>query len=343
MTTESSPFAGNATAITALRNGILLGRLPHAYVFSGPPQIGKGTLARWLAATLLCQNRRATPPDPCGICRACRRIVQGTHPDVQTFGLARQAMSNDRVSASRELGIDTVRELVREIDLLPYEAERKVYIIEDADALTDEAANGLLKTLEEPPAYATIVLIAGEDRRLPETIRSRCAILRLHPVPQADIAELLRVRSALAPEVVHRIAQLSAGRPGWALGAATDAGVLVEHDAHVDALIAALAGGATGRLRLAEKLAQRWSAGHRREIYATLYDWLGFWRSVMLEAATTTPAGMYPQHQASMDRLGANGVDAPAHAAARTLEAISHLDANVSTRMAIETLLLDLP
>ena len=342
-TTKSSRFAGNAGAIAVLQRAITLGRMPHAYLFSGSPQVGKGTLARWLAATLLCQVRPAGPPEPCGTCKACRRIANGTHPDVQSLSLARQAAGNDRVAASRELGIDAVRELAHEIDLLPFEGDRKIYIIEDADTLTDEAVNGLLKTLEEPPSYATIVLVAVEDRRLPETIRSRCATLRLKPVPVVEIEQLISERADLAPEAAARIAQLSAGRPGWALRAASDAGVLVEHDKHIDDLIVALSGGATGRLRLAEKMAQRWAAGHRQEVYATLYDWLGFWRSVMLHAADTTPAGMDPQHRATVDRLAANGFDVPAQSAARTLEAISHIDANVSTRMSIESLLLDLP
>jgi DNA polymerase-3 subunit delta' len=343
MTSESFAFAGNTGTITALRRAKTLNRLPHAYVFSGPPQIGKSTLARWLAALLLCQNPASDPPEPCGTCGACRRIARSTHPDVQTFSLSRQAASTDRVAASRELGIDTVREIVREIDLLPFEADRKVYIIEDADALTDEAANGLLKTLEEPPLYATMVLLASEDRRLPETIRSRCTILRLQPVPTIEIESLLQSRTNLQLETVTRIAHLALGRPGWALQATTDSRVLVEHDTHVDALISALAGGATARLGLAEKMAKRWTDGHRPEIYTTLYDWLGFWRYAMLRATDNAPAGLYPLHDTTVDRLAANSADIPARAASRTLEAISHLDANVSARMAIETLLLDLP
>ncbi len=343
MTSGSSAFAGNQGTIAALRRATTVGRLSHAYVLSGPPQIGKSTLARWLAQLLLCQDPISDPPEPCGTCGVCRRITQGTHPDAQTFSLARQAASTDRVAASRELGIDTVREIVREIDLLPFEADRKVYIVEDADALTDEAANGLLKTLEEPPSYATIVLLATEDRRLPETIRSRCTILRLQPVPTTEIASLLQASSDLPPETLARIALLSLGRPGWALQAAADSGVLDEHDAHVDALVSALTGGATARLGVAEKMAKRWSDGHRPEIYTTLYDWLGFWRYVMLRVTGNAPAGLYPHHQSTVDQLAANGVDIAARAASRTLEAISHLDANVSARMAIETLLLDLP
>jgi DNA polymerase-3 subunit delta' len=327
----------------ALRAAIARGRLPHAYLFTGPPHIGKSTLARWLAQALLCERRQPGEGEPCGECSACARVARGTHPDVQTYGLARQAQASDRATASRELGIDTVRELVGEIDLLPFEAERKVYIIEDADTLTEEAANGLLKTLEEPPAYATLVLVAVDDSNLPATIRSRCTPLKLHPVAPGEMEELLRSRTQLPPDAVARIAALSAGRPGWALTAAADPAVLETHDANVAALLDALRAGAAGRLALAERLGKRWTAGHRQEVYDALFDWLGFWRAVMLAEAGNPAGAAYPAHEAEIARLSAQGTGAAGKAAARVLEAVKHLDANVNTRMAVETLLLDLP
>ncbi|MDP9352159.1 MAG: DNA polymerase III subunit delta' [Chloroflexota bacterium] len=336
-------FVGNPSAIRALQAAISADRLAHAYLFTGPPQVGKATLALWLAQTLLCEHRPAGAPSPCGTCRACLRIARGTHPDVQTFSLERQARDNDRATASHELGIGTVREIVREIDLLPFEAERKVYIIKDADTLTEEAANSLLKTLEEPPSYATLVMVAAEATNLPETIRSRCAVLRLHPVGHAEIEHLLRERVDLPPDQLARIVGLAVGRPGWALQAASDPSLLQTHDENVAALLQALEGGAVARLALAEKLGKRWTAGHRAQVYAALFDWLGYWRSVMRVAAGEKDPGLDEHQKAAAERLARHGVDATSRAAGRTLEAISQLDANVNTRMAVETLLLDLP
>lgn len=339
----ATAFAGNAAAMRTLRAALTAGRLPHAHLFTGPPQVGKGTLARWLAQTLLCQSPPQGDPAPCGACGACVRIAHGTHPDVQTFGLERQARESDRATASRELGIDTVRAIVGEIDLLPFEARRKVYVVEDADTLTEEAANGLLKTLEEPPAYATLVLLAVEDRALPDTIRSRCAPLRLHAVPTREIEALLRARTSLPPEDAARVAALAQGRPGWALEAAADPAVLERHDANLDALLEALRGGVAARLALAERLAKRWTAGHRQEVYAALYDWLGFWRGAMLVTAGAANGSIDAKYRAEMEKRAGDSVDGAGRAAARTLEAIAQLDANVNTRMAVETLLLDLP
>lgn len=337
-------FIGNAPALRALRAAITSGRLPHAYLFTGPPQVGKRTLALWLAQALLCERRCPGETEPCGKCRVCVRVAHGTHPDVQAYSLARQAQASARTSASRELGIDTVREIVREIDLLPFEAERKVYVIEDADTLTEEAANGLLKTLEEPPSYATLILLGVDDSSLPETIRSRCAPVRLHAVATTEIEGLLGSRTQLPAETITRLAALAEGRPGWALQAASDSSLLETHDANVSALVEALRGGATARLALAERMGKRWTAGHRDEVYATLFDWLGFWRDVMLAAAHTSEGpAMHPSHQPELERLSAKGVETAGKAASRTLEAVGHLDANVNTRMTIETLLLDLP
>lgn len=341
--TGTPGFVGNPSAVRALQAAISADRLAHAYLFTGPPHVGKATLALWLAQTLLCERRPPSPPSPCGTCRACLRIARRTHPDVQMFSLERQAREKDRATASRELGIDTVREIVREIDLLPFEADRKVYVIEDADTLTEEAANGLLKTLEEPPGYATLVMVAAEATSLPQTIRSRCALLRLHPVARSEIDQLLREGADLPPEQQARIVELAVGRPGWALQAASDPIVLQTHDENVSALLQALEGGAVARLGLAEKLAKRWTSGHRAEVYAALLDWLGYWRSIMRVAAGEADPGLDKTHKAAAERLARHGVDAASRAASRTLEAISQLDANVNTRMTVETLLLDLP
>ena len=337
------PFVGNAAARESLRTSLRNRSLPHSLLFTGPPQVGKGTLAAWLARSLLCDRRERDGDEPCGECRACVRIAHGTHPDVQTFGIARQAESSDRAAASRELGIGAVRELMGEIDLLPFEAERKVYVIEDAGTLTEEAANALLKTLEEPPAYATLVLVAEDERTLPDTIRSRCAPVRLGPVPDREILALLTDLPGVEPAVARRLAALAAGRPGWALSMAREPKALERHDANIEALLEALGGGAAGRIALAEKLAKRWTAGHRPEVYAALFDWLGFWRHVLHVAAETTEPTAYPDRRADVARLAGLGIGRAAEAASRTVEAVANLDANANTRMTIETLLLRLP
>lgn len=334
---------GNSAALHQLRAALLNGRTPHAYLFTGPPHVGKTTLATWLAQALLCEHPVGKQADPCGTCRACVRISHGSHTDVQIYGLARQAQTTDKAAASRELGIDAAREIVREIDLLPFEAERKVYIIEDAGTLTDEAANALLKTLEEPPSFATLILLAEEESSLPDTVRSRCTAVRLGPVSNDEVLRLLLSQPGSDPRLAERIASLAVGRPGWALRALRDPKVLESHDAHVAALLDALSGGAAARLALAEKMGKRWGAGHRQEVYDTLLDWLGYWRGVMYVSAGAGNPAAYPDQQEQTRTLANRGVEAAGAAAKRTVQALAHLDANVNTRMAIEDLLLGFP
>src|SRR5262249_54940287 len=138
---------GHETCVTVLRHGLARGDLAHAYLLTGPSGIGKSTLARELALALVC-----TPPAraaaPCRTCMQCRLALAGNHPDVTV--LARDA-------ERQVIRAEQIRDLEERIILLPYQAARSVYLIEDADLLHESAANALLKTLEEPPAHASLV------------------------------------------------------------------------------------------------------------------------------------------------------------------------------------------
>ncbi|HFD39309.1 MAG TPA: DNA polymerase III subunit delta', partial [Anaerolineae bacterium] len=137
------PIIGHDWAVTQLRQSLAHGRVAHAYLFCGLPQIGKTHLARLWAQALLCPQ----PDPPCGQCLSCQKIDHGTHPDVQVL---------EGQGAGRSIKIDQVRTLQREAVLLPYEGPRRVFILRDFDQATVEAANSLLKTLEEPPAHVTL-------------------------------------------------------------------------------------------------------------------------------------------------------------------------------------------
>src|SRR5258706_2202855 len=161
MTITGSPnwgIIGHAWAVDFLRRSIAGGHVAHAYLLSGPVGVGKALLALRLAQTLNCQTGG---PDPCLSCRACKRIERGNHPDVRVAGMATQAagLKPDEAARQKDLKIDTVREWQGDISLRPYEGRRRVFILHDAEKLTEAAANAMLKTLEEPPLYATIVLV----------------------------------------------------------------------------------------------------------------------------------------------------------------------------------------
>lgn len=152
--------------------------LPHAYIIEGAYGTGKHTLATELAKALVCENR--TNPDapalPCGECRNCRNISRGACPDVIEIGTDGKA----------SVGVESIRDLRRDVHIYPNDLERKIYIINDAHTMTVQAQNALLLTLEEPPAYAFILLLCENSALMLETIKSRAPIIRMKPLSPED-------------------------------------------------------------------------------------------------------------------------------------------------------------
>lgn len=167
-------------------------RLGGSFLLVGSPGIGKRTVANLLARTLLCQRNEPVAMNPCGVCPACLQVNAETHPDV-----VRVRKPDDKTLIPVELLIGP-REarmqegFCRDIRLRPSSGKRKVAILQDADFLNEEGANCLLKTLEEPPAGAVVMLIGTSEQRQLPTIRSRCQILRLGPLSGGDAVRLIR-------------------------------------------------------------------------------------------------------------------------------------------------------
>jgi DNA polymerase-3 subunit delta' len=190
------------------------GRLAHAYLFLGPPGVGKHLFARELARALLCEDPPGPGLEACDRCPACLQVEAGTHPDLFTAG---------RPADKLELPIDVVQEVCRNFALKPARGRGKVVVLDDADDFNEESANCFLKTLEEPPPRALLLLLGtSRDRQLP-TIVSRCQLVRFAPLPDALVVELLRGRGVDDPAQAERLARLSGGSPGQALALADPA------------------------------------------------------------------------------------------------------------------------
>src|SRR3954468_1428500 len=195
--TEAATDAGwpdwvDAAAIERLQEAIRGERIGHAYLLSGPTGVGKAAIARAFAQTLCCTDvERPDRGVPCGVCRACRNVQRGAHPDVETFSLDSQAMVADKPGRASTLTIETVRRLRSSGALFPLESDRRILIVDDAETLLEPAQQALLKTLEEPPQAVTLMLLADEPEALLETIRSRCQEVALRPIPKAAVAQAL--------------------------------------------------------------------------------------------------------------------------------------------------------
>ena len=202
---------GHPVALAAIR-AMLAGHAAHAVLLAGPPAVGKTTLALDLAAGLLCVG--ATGADrPCRACRGCRLVEHGNHPDLHRLvpGGAGQQIS---IGGKDVRGI---RDVVSELALLPVEGGWRVALLEGAHRMNDDAQSALLKTLEEPPAGATLILCADDEDRLLPTVRSRCVTVRLGPVPARDVERLVVERGLADAPTGARLARLTSGRPGLAL------------------------------------------------------------------------------------------------------------------------------
>ena len=206
---ENWGVVGHEWAVQLLRQQVSSGKTAHAYLFAGPPGVGKTTLARRLAAALLCRGDSAPP---CGTCRDCRLVATSHHADLlviepqQVGGSSRQSLKADQV-----------RELRSQLARTPVEGSRRVAIVRRFDEATVSAANTLLKTLEEPPPHVVIVLLADDPNQILPTIVSRCQPISLRPLPAAQVEQALVQDWHAAPEQARLLAHLAAGRLGWAV------------------------------------------------------------------------------------------------------------------------------
>jgi DNA polymerase-3 subunit delta' len=208
-----SRIQGHDVQRQAFVHAVERGRLAHAYLFTGPPGIGKRLFASELAKALLCENS-AAPLTACGHCPACTLVDAGNHPDF--FGVSRPADSN-------EMPIAVLRELCRGFSLKSARGRGKIALLDDADDLNDEAANCFLKTLEEPPPRSVFFLVGTNPERQLPTIVSRCQVVRFAPLPDGLVGDILRQEGVTDRELLPRLVRLGRGSPGQALALADPA------------------------------------------------------------------------------------------------------------------------
>ena len=183
MKTFFSLVAGNDALRTRFGTDILNSTLPHAFIIEGPRGTGKHTVAKSVAAALVCENKNdQQKPLPCLCCRACRMVMENKAPDVITIG---------KEDGKSTIGVDSARFLREDVRIVPNDFEHKIYIIEDAEKMTPQAQNALLLTLEEPPRYVHFLLLCENSDSLLETIKSRAPIVRTELLPTEKIDEYL--------------------------------------------------------------------------------------------------------------------------------------------------------
>jgi DNA polymerase-3 subunit delta' len=320
---------GHQWAVSLLRGQIGRGARRHAYLFTGPPGIGRRTLARRFAQALNCEAPPA-PGDFCGTCRTCHQIDGQVHPDLAVVAAE---------SVGGTLKVDQVREMQRSLSLAPYSAALRVALLLRFEEANPNAANALLKTLEEPADRVVILLTAESAETLLPTIASRCEVIRLRPLPLDQLSAMLQERWGLSAERGALLAHLSGGRPGSAYFLHHNPEALSQRDLWLDDLQHVLPANRTARFAYAEKAAKDKAA-----LQQILEVWASYWRDILLASAGTAgPFTNLDRHE----QIGRHARTTSRTQALRTIRALERsrdlLQRNVNTRLVAEALMLQFP
>ena len=210
-----SEIIGQRDAIAHLQNCLRTGRIPHAAILAGEEGAGKLALAQAFAAALVCRDRKEEDGllEPCGVCHDCVQAQAMSHPDIKVVTPAKVPESGK----TPVLGVDDIRAMRADVAILPYQSDWKIYILPHAERMTPQAQNALLKTLEEPPAYAVILLLADSLTGFLPTVLSRCIAVRLKPTPEKELSDVLMQRYGADRQSALIAARLSGGNAGRAV------------------------------------------------------------------------------------------------------------------------------
>ena len=344
---------GHPGAVRYLARSVETGRLAHAYLITGPAHVGKRSLALDLARAVNCEPPAdlfgEAPAPPCGRCAQCERIERGLHADVRVIAVETAETGDENGDGEsprgrKNIGIDQIRALLHDASLKPFEGRRRVFIIDGAELMTQEAANAFLKTLEEPADDVLMALLAASTVGVPETIVSRCQRVDLRPVPPDVTRRALMERFAVDDEALAtQLARLARGCPGTAVSMLADPTALDRRAQALLRLVGVLTGNLEERFRYARDLA----GGFRRDrepVAAELDLWREWWRDVLLIKHGLRDAVTNAEWSGALEAV-AGTLEAPtALAAAKAVEAARNaLNANATPRLALEVLMLDLP
>ena len=276
------------------------------------------------AQAILCGGKEP----PCQSCTACRQIARLSHPDVRLME-----------AEGSTFKIGQVRELEREASLAPHSARNRIYVLAEAERMSTEAANALLKTLEEPPDPVILLLTASDASLLPSTIASRCQALNLRPVPVETVKRALMEREGVHEAQAELLARVCGGRPGWATAALRNPQIMQVRQQMIAELLDLTGADLEKRWEWAAK-----QSGNRETLREMLDLWLIWWRDMLLAASGQTEQIANVDYR---ERLGSLASQCSAKTVSaflsRLIRTIQWLGQNANTRLALEVLTMDMP
>ncbi len=328
-------LVGHERVIDTLRQAHHGGAVHHAMLFAGAAGIGKRTIARALAALLNCTGGEPPRRDACGACKSCRRILGsevdrgGGHPDVLEIS-----------PEGRTIKIAQIRNLIRVVAFPPIEAQLRVVIIEPADALGEEAANALLKTLEDPSSHTRFILVSSSPDALLVTIRSRCQRIVFGRVPTDALARLLERDFKVPADKAREVSAVADGSVGQALGLLEDP-VMSRRNALLARLLSIAPGDALACFALAGDLYDlRAQIGTVLDIIGRLYRDIMLVRAGSQSLADLAHPALTSQIAEASERYGPQSLLARIDLIEDTRHGI--VDRNLNPRLSLERLVLAL-
>jgi DNA polymerase-3 subunit delta' len=326
-------IVGHEHAIDMLRRTLAAQQVRHAYLFVGPQHIGKSLLAQRFAQTLLCAggaDPRVAPLDPCNTCLSCRKMLHGNHPDMHVIAKA---------ADKQAILIEQIRLLQGEAARRTLEGRRNIFMIQDAHEMNLQAANCLLKTLEEPEADVVLLLTAPETGLLLPTILSRVQLITMQLLPITQVKSALLQHWEVEPEEADLIAALAAGRMGWAVQAVEDDEMLAERKEQLDLLTKALTASKVQRFEIVQRFGT-----DMEKVRSLLELWLLWWRDLVLAANNCLDLTVNVDRRDLLKIQAAKIGSSEAQRMVRTLlQTQETLDQNVNARLTLEVLMLDMP
>ncbi|HEY5157129.1 MAG TPA: DNA polymerase III subunit delta' [Anaerolineales bacterium] len=332
MKADNWGLLGHEWAVEMLKQHLVHDSARQAYLFCGPPGVGRRTLALRFAQALNCLNP-PVPGEPCGTCKTCQQIERMQYTDLTIIQAEKEGGT---------LKVEQIRALRQSISLKPYQGKYRVVLFLRFQEANSSATNALLKTLEEAPAHAILLLTADTPEQLPPTIPSRCEILRLRPLPVETVEMFLKEQGA-NEAAAHLLAHVSGGRPGYALRLMQDKDALDFRARRLVEIQKLLNSTRRERFAYAEKLTDR-KYQERERFRETLLLWLAFWRDVLMRVAGSDAPLVNVDLCSEIEAMASRLSLTEARQLVNAVEgAVDRLDRNVNSRLLAEILLLDWP
>lgn len=327
----TNPWAiyGHDWAVDYLRKGMANDRIRQAYLITGAPNIGKNTLAHIFAMALNCEE-----PDvmnrPCYTCRNCKKIISGNHSDI---------LYSDALSDTGIMKIETVRTISSRVAMKPYEGRYRIAIFHDFDRAQPRAQDALLKTLEEPPPHAIMILLATSREHILSTITSRSQVIQLRPVASRTIHDVLVNRYHVADDLASLLARISGGRIGWAIQAIDNPELLDQRTQALDLFETIIRANMAERFTLAGQL-----SGDKQALVSLLDLWLTYWRDLLFYLQGYDHQLCNIDRRVNIEQLGYDlEVESVISAIRATQTLLKNIGLQLNLRLALEVLFLDYP